>query len=165
MVDSNLSLKTNPACSYFLLQAFGAAPTLRLQRKFTRLSRQLNVSKAKKGHQFSERIRRALHVCCLQTLVYIIGGVSSKGPDELTNAPLNSSYIPALTTYEYRGPILTAWARPEFFNGSTSVGIVYNRARLGSILQVQRIEGRYSKLRSRPSNMEWNCASNGLINR
>src|SRR4030095_12398553 len=64
MVDSNLSLKTNPACSYFLLQAFGADPTLRLQRKFTRLSRQLNVSKTKKGHQFSQRIRRSLHVFC-----------------------------------------------------------------------------------------------------
>ena len=54
---------------------------------------------------------------------------------------LNGNYIPALTAYEYRGHIITAWARPEFSNGSTSVGIVYKRARLGSILQVQRIEG------------------------
>src|SRR4029450_7545086 len=161
MVDSNLSLKTNPACSYFLLQAFGAAPTLRLQRKFTRLSRQLNVSKAKKGHQFSERIRGSLHVSCSRSLLHINGGVlfnvgnfkhqtaaawirngvSNNGLEELTKASLNSSYIPALTAYEYRGHIITAWARPEFTNGSTSVGIVYKRARLGSIIQVQRIEG------------------------
>ena len=72
---------------------------------------------------------------------WIRNGVSNNGPEELTKASLNSSYIPALTAYEYRGHIITAWARPEFTNGSTSVGIVYKRARLGSILQVQRIEG------------------------
>lgn len=72
---------------------------------------------------------------------WIRNGVSNNGPEELTKASLNSSYIPALTAYEYRGHIITAWARPEFSNGSTSVGIVYKRARLGSILQVQRIEG------------------------
>jgi hypothetical protein len=54
---------------------------------------------------------------------------------------LNGSYIPALTAYEYRGYITSAWARPEFTNGFTSVGIVYERGRLGSIIQVQRIEG------------------------
>ena len=54
---------------------------------------------------------------------------------------LNGSYIPALTAYEYRGYIISAWARPEFTNGSTSVGIVYERGRLGSIIQVQRIVG------------------------
>src|SRR5215813_6754227 len=31
--------------------------------------------------------------------------------------------------------------RPEFTNGSTSVGIVYKRNQLGSIIQVRRIEG------------------------
>ena len=72
---------------------------------------------------------------------WIRNGVSNKGPEELTKASLNSSYIPALTAYEYRGHIITAWARPEFSNGSTSVGIVYKRARLDSILHVQRIEG------------------------
>ena len=72
---------------------------------------------------------------------WIRNGVSNNGPEELTKASLNSSYIPALTAYEYRGHIITAWARPEFSNGSTSVGIVYKRARLDSILQVQRIEG------------------------
>jgi hypothetical protein len=55
---------------------------------------------------------------------------------------LNSSYIPALTAYEYHGYIIGAWARPEFANGSTSVGIVYERNQLGSIVQVQRIEGK-----------------------
>jgi hypothetical protein len=59
---------------------------------------------------------------------------------------LNGSFIPALTAYEYRGCIISAWARPEFTNGSTSVGftsvgIVYERGHLGSIIQVQRIEG------------------------
>jgi hypothetical protein len=54
---------------------------------------------------------------------------------------LNGSYIPALTAYEYRGYIISTWARPEFTNGSTSVGIVYERGRLGTIIQVQRIVG------------------------
>jgi hypothetical protein len=52
-----------------------------------------------------------------------------------------SDVIPQLTAYEYRGYIIGAWARPEFANGSTSVGIVYERSQLGSIIQVQRIEG------------------------
>jgi hypothetical protein len=67
---------------------------------------------------------------------------------------LNGSFIPVLTAYEYCGYIIGAWARPEFTNGSTSVGIVYERGRLGSIIQVQRIVGELSKLKSRPSNME-----------
>jgi hypothetical protein len=54
---------------------------------------------------------------------------------------LNGSVIPALTAYEYRGYIIGAWARPEFTSGSTSVGIVYTRGQLGSIIQVQRIVG------------------------
>ena len=54
---------------------------------------------------------------------------------------LNASYIPALTAYEYRGYIISAWARPESTNGSTSVGIVYDRGQFGTIIQVQRIEG------------------------
>jgi hypothetical protein len=54
---------------------------------------------------------------------------------------LNGSYIPALTAYEYRGYIISAWARPESTNGSTSVGIVYERGQFGLIIQVQRIEG------------------------
>ena len=54
---------------------------------------------------------------------------------------LNGSFTPALTAYEYRGYLISAWARPEFANGFTSVGVVYKRGRLGSIIQVQRIEG------------------------
>src|SRR5215510_5988445 len=54
---------------------------------------------------------------------------------------LNGSYIPALTAYEYRGYIISAWARPESTNSSTSVGIVYERGQFGSIIQVHRIEG------------------------
>jgi hypothetical protein len=57
-----------------------------------------------------------------------------------TKGFLNGSFIPALTAYEYRGYVISAWARPEFTNGSTSVGIVYERSQLGSIIQVQRIE-------------------------
>ena len=53
---------------------------------------------------------------------------------------LNDSYIPALTAYEYRGYIISAWARPESTNSFTSVGIVYERGEFGSIIQVQRIE-------------------------
>ena len=56
---------------------------------------------------------------------------------------LNGSYIPALTAYEYRGYIISAWARPESTNVFTSVGIVYERDQFGSIIQVQRIEGEY----------------------
>ena len=54
---------------------------------------------------------------------------------------LNGNYIPALTAYEYRGYIISAWARPEPTNGCTSVGIVYERDQFGKIIQVQRIEG------------------------
>ena len=54
---------------------------------------------------------------------------------------LNSSFAPALTAYEYRGYIISAWARPEFTTGLTSVGVVYERGQFGSIIQVQRIEG------------------------
>jgi hypothetical protein len=54
---------------------------------------------------------------------------------------LNGSFIPALPAYEYGGYIISAWARPESGNGSTSVGIVYEQGQSGSIIQVQRIEG------------------------
>ena len=54
---------------------------------------------------------------------------------------LNGNYIPALTAYEYRGYVISAWARPESANSSTSVGIVYERGQFGSIIQVHRIEG------------------------
>jgi hypothetical protein len=55
---------------------------------------------------------------------------------------LNDTYIPVLTAYEYRGYIISAWARPESTNGFTSIGIVYDRGHFGSIIQVQRIEGK-----------------------
>ncbi|HEY6367950.1 MAG TPA: hypothetical protein VI585_24490 [Candidatus Binatia bacterium] len=55
---------------------------------------------------------------------------------------LNDSFIPALPAYEYKGYIICAWARPELTSGSTSVGIVYTRGQLGSIIQVKRIEGK-----------------------
>jgi hypothetical protein len=54
---------------------------------------------------------------------------------------LNGKIIPALTAYEYRGYIISAWARPEFADGSTSVGIVYEWGQFGAIIQIQRIEG------------------------
>jgi hypothetical protein len=52
-----------------------------------------------------------------------------------------SNLIPAVTAYEYWGYIISAWARPEFTTGFTSVGVVYERGQLGSIIQVKRIEG------------------------
>jgi hypothetical protein len=56
-----------------------------------------------------------------------------------------SDIIPPVTAHEYRGYIIGAWARPEFANGFTSVGIVYERSKLGLIIQVQRIEGELFK--------------------
>ena len=54
---------------------------------------------------------------------------------------LNANFIPALTAYEYRGYIISAWARPEFTNVYTSVGNVYEHGQSKSIIQIQRIEG------------------------
>jgi hypothetical protein len=54
---------------------------------------------------------------------------------------LNGRYIPGLTAYEYGGYIISAWARPESTNRSTSVGVVYGHDQSGSIIQIQRIEG------------------------
>ena len=54
---------------------------------------------------------------------------------------LNGSFVPALPAYEYGDYIISAWARPEFANGSASVGVVYEQGQFGSIIQVQRIEG------------------------
>jgi hypothetical protein len=56
--------------------------------------------------------------------------------------PHGSDIVPPLTAYEYKAHIIGAWARPELTNGSTSVGIVYRRNELGSMIQVKRIEGR-----------------------
>jgi len=56
---------------------------------------------------------------------------------------LNGNYIPALTAYDYRGYIISAWARPEFTNRYTSVGVVYEHGQSKSIIQIQRIEGDY----------------------
>jgi hypothetical protein len=71
--------------------------------------------------------------------------IRNEAPNKVPNSPtktfLNGSYIPALTTYDYRGYIISGWARPEFTDASTSVGIVYKRGQIGSIIQVQRIEG------------------------
>jgi hypothetical protein len=53
-------------------------------------------------------------------------------------------FIPALTAHEYKGFMISAWARPELTNRSTSVGIVYRRDKFGSIIQVKRIEGKLS---------------------
>jgi hypothetical protein len=38
--------------------------------------------------------------------------------------------------------MISAWAKPELTNGSTSVGIVFKRDKLGSIMQVKRIVGK-----------------------
>jgi len=58
-----------------------------------------------------------------------------------SQAPGDIDIIPPLTTHEYGCYIIGGWARPEVTKGFTSVGIVYERSQLGSIIQVQRIEG------------------------
>jgi hypothetical protein len=47
-----------------------------------------------------------------------------------------------MASEEYKGFHIFAWARPEYGKGSASVGIVYKPTRMGSIVQVKRIEGR-----------------------
>jgi hypothetical protein len=54
---------------------------------------------------------------------------------------LSGNYNPPLTAYEYRGYIISAWARPKLTNGCTSVGVVYERGQFRSPIQLQRIEG------------------------
>ena len=54
----------------------------------------------------------------------------------------DTNQIPSLTFYEYRGFVIGAWARPELTKGSTSVGVVFKRDKFGSMIQVQRIEGK-----------------------
>jgi hypothetical protein len=61
--------------------------------------------------------------------------------EPLTTIFLNGSFIPALHAYEYRGYIISAWARAELTNGFTSVGIVYKERRPGSFTRIKRIEG------------------------
>ena len=51
------------------------------------------------------------------------------------------SLIPTVMAFEYKEYYISAWARPEFANGSASVGVVYEQGQFGSIIQVQRIEG------------------------
>ena len=73
---------------------------------------------------------------------WIRNGAPNKRPKWPTKVFFDGGHIPALTAYEYRGYILTAWARPELTTGFTSVGIVYQSGELGSIIQIQRIEGK-----------------------
>jgi hypothetical protein len=80
-------------------------------------------------------------VATMPTARRIRSGAPNKEPKWPIKAFLNDSYVPALTAYECRGYIISAWARPEFTNGFTSVAIVYERGQFGSIIQVQRIEG------------------------
>jgi hypothetical protein len=54
---------------------------------------------------------------------------------------LDGNYIPALTAYEYRNYVISAWSRAELTNGFTSVGIVYKECRPGSFTRIKRIEG------------------------
>ena len=54
----------------------------------------------------------------------------------------HTNEIPSLTFYEYSGFVIGAWARPESAKGSTSVGVVFKRDKFGSMIQVQRIEGK-----------------------
>jgi hypothetical protein len=47
-----------------------------------------------------------------------------------------------MASEDYKGFHIIAWARAEYGNGSASVGIVCKPTRLGSIVEVKRIEGR-----------------------
>jgi hypothetical protein len=51
-------------------------------------------------------------------------------------------YTPMMASEEYKGFHISAWARPEYGRGSASVGIVCKPTGLGSIIEVERIEGR-----------------------
>jgi hypothetical protein len=51
-----------------------------------------------------------------------------------------TTQIPSLTSYDYRGYVIGAWARPELKKGSTSFGVVCNRDKFDLMIQVQRIE-------------------------
>jgi hypothetical protein len=86
-------------------------------------------------------ISRTSGVAKMLTTTLIRNQAPNKVPKSPTKVFPNGSYIPALTAYGYRGYIISAWARPEFTNVSTSVGIVYKWGQLGSLIQVQRIEG------------------------
>ena len=57
----------------------------------------------------------------------------------------HTNQVPSLTFYEYRGFLIGAWARPEPTKASTSVGVVFKRDKFGSMIQVQRIEGKFFK--------------------
>jgi hypothetical protein len=46
-----------------------------------------------------------------------------------------------MASEEYKGFHIFAWARPEYGKGSASVGIVCKQTRMGSIVEVKRIEG------------------------
>jgi len=61
----------------------------------------------------------------------------------LTRSFLKTDSIPTVMASEYKGYYISAWARPEFTNGYTSVGIVSKQSRLDSFVQVQRIEGSF----------------------
>ena len=78
---------------------------------------------------------------------WVRNGAAKKKPKWPTKVFFDGDPIPSLTAYEYRGYILTVWARPELTNGFTSVGIVYNRGPLGSISEIQRIEGRLFEIK------------------
>jgi hypothetical protein len=73
---------------------------------------------------------------------WIRNGSANSKPKWPTKVFFDGGLIPALTAYEYRGCIITAWARPELTNGFTSIGIVYQGGQLGSIIQMQRLEGK-----------------------
>jgi hypothetical protein len=47
-----------------------------------------------------------------------------------------------MASEEYKGFHISTWARPEYGKGSASVGLVCKPNRMGSIVEVKRIEGR-----------------------
>jgi hypothetical protein len=65
----------------------------------------------------------------------------------LTRSFLKTDSIPTVRDSEYEEYYINAWARPEFTNGYTSVGIVSRQNQLGSFVQVQQTEGRFFQIK------------------
>jgi hypothetical protein len=82
-----------------------------------------------------------------------------------------NDFIRPVTTYEYRGYIIGGWVRPDLPNGSTSIGIVYQRDANGSFIRVQRIVGELFESKEQAEQrglelcMEWIDKQNPKFNR
>src|SRR5262249_24618041 len=79
-------------------------------------------------------------------------GAPNETPKCPTKVCFDGGHIPALTAYEYRGYIITAWARPEFTKGFTSGGIVYKGNSSDRLSRFKESRVSCSKVKSKPRN-------------